>query len=125
MDSESTKPPTKKPSLYKRFSDAIFGKRPEIRTLPASTGAMSGQIKGESPEFLRQIQEKVIRSSIGSNAWQDALIEFATYARQNDLAVPEFEISRKAFAPVEEPPMPRKSRTDDETSSLPQQADVA
>jgi hypothetical protein len=122
MDSESTKPLTRKPSLYKRFSDAIFGKRPEVRTLPASTGPISGQIKGENPEFLRRTQEKVIRSSIGSNAWQDALIEFATYARQNDFAVPEFEISREAFAPVEEPPMPRKSRTDDETSSL---ADVA
>lgn len=102
----------RKPSLYTRISNAFFGKRQEfIVKPPPSETHLSVAPKNDHHETTIRTRDLLLRTSIGSNAWQSALIAFATYGKQDDLAVPDFEIMREAFAPVEAHPMLTKSRT--------------
>jgi hypothetical protein len=108
----------RKPSFYQRISNAIFGKKTEAVPVSPPTIPLSkpASLTSEGLEAHQYTQELLLRTSVGSSAWQSALIAFASYSKQEDLGVPEFEIMREAFTPVEEHPMLKKLRTDEEVS---------
>mmetsp|Transcript_19103 Transcript_19103/g.34755 ORF Transcript_19103/g.34755 Transcript_19103/m.34755 type:complete len:119 (-) Transcript_19103:135-491(-) len=101
----------RKPSLYQRISNAFFGRRTDSIERPPPNPSLVAVQRTDQHATIQHTRELLLRTSIGSNAWLSALIGFATYGKQNDIPVTEFEIMREAFAPVEELPMLKKMRS--------------
>jgi hypothetical protein len=115
----------RKLSFYQRISNAFFGKKTEAVPIspPITTPSKPASLSREQLEAHQHTQELILRTSVGSSPWQTALIAFASFNKQEDLGVTEFEVIREAFAPVEEHPMLKKLRISEEHADfLPHQS---